>query len=169
MASDSTFDPNTFIATNIDAPMATSVRLVPEGEYDAFVGDIGADNFEKFDFEYKKGKRMGQSGSMYKFSVPFILQNEAVRIELARETLMCNQELNLDVDSMTGQLDFGPDKNVGLGRLREATGQNVPGPWNPTMLAGAGPVVVRVQHKTIKPNNGEPYLKAEVTRVTRKA
>jgi hypothetical protein len=48
----------------------------------------------------------------------------------------------LDVDD-NGNLDTSEGRNVGLGRLRKALGQNE-GAWNPPMMKGKGPVMVKV-------------------------
>lgn len=60
----------------------------------------------------------------------------AAQAELGRETAIRNYSVSLDLTPQ-GNLDYGKGKNVGLGRLREAVGQNVPGqPWSPMMLKG---------------------------------
>jgi hypothetical protein len=47
-----------------------------------------------------------------------------------------SQSLMLDMTE-SGALAVGTNKNVNLGRLREALGQNVSGrPWSPNMLQG---------------------------------
>lgn len=47
-----------------------------------------------------------------------------------------------------GWLDFGPNKNLKLGQIRAALGQNTPGePWNFGMLQGAGPIAFVVKHE----------------------
>lgn len=62
------------------------------------------------------------------------------------------QTLWLDTTE-SGGLDFGKGKNVGLGRLREALGQNAPGkPWAPGMLVG-GVAKVKVSHSIDKRDN----------------
>ena len=62
-----TFDPDAFMQQQVGDAMSTAVRLIPEKEYQAMVGDFTKDAFEQIDFTYKKGKRAGQEGSMTKF------------------------------------------------------------------------------------------------------
>ena len=66
-----------------------------------------------------------------------------------------------------GGLDFGPNKNVNLGKVRDAVGQNAAGAWGPVQLRGAGPVMVKVTHNTFKRKDGTEGKRAEVTRVAR--
>lgn len=163
------FDPDSFMQQNVDAPMATSVRLIPEKEYPAMIGDFTSEAFQQIDFTYKKGKRAGQPGTMTKFSIPFILQDEAVKADLGREELVVYCELNLDIDPATGALDFGPDKNVRLGQLRQAVGQNAAGPWSPASLKGAGPLMVAVKHETVYKGEPNEFKRATVARFVKLA
>jgi len=54
------------------------------------------------------------------------------------------QSLWLDLNDVGG-LDMSKGANIGLGRLREALGQNGPGAWNFNMLDGQA-AIVRVSH-----------------------
>jgi hypothetical protein len=168
MANDSTFDPDAFMAQTIDAqPGDTEFRLCPEGEYKAMIGDFTSDAFERFDFTYQKGPRAGEQGSMTKFSCPFIIQDdERVLKEMGRPTTTVDNQIILDFDS-NGGLDFGPNKNVRLNQVRAAVNQNNAGPWSVKDLRGAGPVMVKVVHKTGKRKDGTDFKRAEVDRVVR--
>ena len=86
-----TFDPDAFMQQQVGDAMSTTVRLIPEKEYQAMVGDFTKDAFEQIDFTYKKGKRAGQEGSMTKFACPFILQDELVKADLGRENRLVAQ------------------------------------------------------------------------------
>jgi hypothetical protein len=68
--------------------------------------------------------------------------------------------INLDFDD-TGKLVNGPNRNVALGQLREALGQNKPG-WTPQQLLGAGPFIGRVKHTSSKTNPEQKF--AEVVK-----
>lgn len=58
-------------------------------------------------------------------------------------------QIQLDIDENTGKLDMGPNKNVRLGQLRKALGQNIPGrPWSIPMMKGKGPFEVQISHYT---------------------
>ena len=53
----------------------------------------------------------------------------------------------------SGSLDFGKGRNVGLGRLRDALGQNETGkPWQPGMMVG-GVAKIKVTHSIDKRDN----------------
>lgn len=159
------FDPDAFMQQEVDQPMATEVRLIPKKEYQATIDSFeAAKAFEVFDFTYKKGPRTGEQGSMTKFTVPFVLNDPQVAADLGRDTLKASAQIILDIDPATGGLDWGPDKNVELGRLRAAVNQNQPGQkWTPAMLMGAGPLMVYVDHEEIKGRSGA-YKVARVTR-----
>jgi hypothetical protein len=82
-------------------------------------------------------------------SVNWEIKDDALKAQLDR-TPRVRQDVWLDQDS-NGDLDYAKGKNVGLGRLREALGQNSPGAaWSPAMLKGAGPAMISV---TERPDN----------------
>jgi hypothetical protein len=60
-----------------------------------------------------------------------------------------------------GKLATGPNKNVSLGRLRDALGQNDPS-WTPQKLLGAGPFIGKVSHTQVK-----EAIYADVTRAAK--
>ena len=159
-----TFDPDTFMQQTIDAPLETEFRMVPEGEFQAMIGDFTSEAFSQIDFQYSKGERAGQPGTMTKFDCPFVINDSRLTQELGRENATVGCQLILDIAN-DGGLDFGPNKNVRLGQIRNAVGQNSPGPWQISHLRGAGPVMVRVVHKSGKRKDGSDWKRAEVDRV----
>lgn len=156
-----TFDPETFMQQTIDQPLAENFRVVPEGEYTAMIGDFDSTAFESKDFTYKRGAKAGQPGTMTIFNCPFIVQDETLKAELGRETITVYGRIMLDIDPATGGLDFGPDRNVMLGRIRGAVGQNNPGPWNPSQLRGAGPLMIRVSHRSDDKDPSRKYVEVK--------
>jgi len=160
------FDPDTFMQQNVDAPLETEFKLCPAGEYTAMIDDFTSEAFEQYDFEYQKGNRAGQSGTMTKFSCPFIINDDKARAELNRDKVVVSKQIILDIDT-TGGLDFGVNKNVPLGQIREAVGQNQPGNWSISQLRGAGPVHVKVDHITFKRKDGTSGKRAEISRVVK--
>lgn len=160
-----TFDPDTFMQQTIDQPLETEFRNVPEGEYQAMIGDFTSEAFAQIDFEYKKGDRAGQPGTMTKFNCPFVITGDPRVVEnLGRDQATVTSQLILDIGS-DGGLDFGPNKNVMLGKIRNAVGQNNPGPWQISALRGAGPVMVKVSHVTFDRKDKTKGTRAEVTAV----
>jgi hypothetical protein len=146
--------------------METEMRLVPPGEYTAMVADFDKTAFEVIDFTYKSGERAGTPGQMTKFTVPFSINDPKIQEALGREKATVTKQIILDF-AADGSLDFGPDKNLDLGRLRAAVGQNTPGPWSPAQLRGAGPLMVKVEHREFKRRDGSQGKGAEVTRTVK--
>ena len=162
----STFDPNTFMQQNVDQPLETEFVLVPAGEYVATIDDFTNEAFERIDFDYKKGPRAGTPGTMTKLTLPFIIQDENVKAEMARDKVVVFKQLILDLDE-SGGLDFGKNRNIDLGRIRAAVGQNDPGPWSISKLRGAGPVMVKVVHIDFERKDKTKGKRAEIERVVR--
>lgn len=130
------FDPDSFLSTPVEGSLDTTFTPVPEGEYTASVS--------KFNFRTPKDSVI--------LEVFWEVDDETVRQETGMDNPTVRQSIFLDV-TPDGGLDMGKGKNVQLGRLREAVGQNGPEPWTPGMLEGAV-ARVKVTH-TI--NNGNVY------------
>ena len=104
-----------------DAANATTYTPVPEGEFTASIKTI-------------KPRVLTDGRAV--LDVSWIVDDEQARTETGMAEPSVRQTLWLDVTE-SGGLDFGKGKNVGLGRLREAVGQNAAGkPWAPGMLVG---------------------------------
>jgi len=161
---DTTFDAAAFMTSTIDAPMETEYQICPEGTYQAMIGDFDETAVERVEFEYKRGPKAGQPGSMVKFNCPFTVQDPVILAQMGRDNVRVDWQLILDANEL-GQLDFGKDRNVKLGQLRAAVGQNQAGPWSIMNLRGAGPLMVKVSHETFKRNDGSEGKAARVTRV----
>src|SRR6266576_3103877 len=116
-----TFDPDTFMQQNVDQPLETEYVLCPTGEYPAMIDDFTSEAIEQIDFEYKKGNRAGQPGSMTKFTCPFVINDARAQAELGRDHVVVTQQIILDI--LNGGLDWGKNKNIPLGRIRNAVGQ----------------------------------------------
>lgn len=160
------FDPNAFMQTTVDQPLETERTLVPEGEYRLFVGDFDSSIFETFEFTYQRGPNAGQPGQMHKATFPIIVDDDAVRTLFGQQEVRVYYECTLDLDPQTGQLSFGPNKNIDLGKLRHAAGQNNPGPWSMGQLRGAGPFMGKIEHREIRRKDGTKFKRAEVTRMS---
>lgn len=166
MSDTTSFDPDTFMQSTVDAPLETEFKLCPPGEYQAMIDDFTSDAFEQIDFEYKKGAKAGTPGTMLKLTIPFVIDSDKAKAELNRDKVTVTKQVILDRDQ-NGNLDFGTNKNIELGRVRDAVGQNTPGPWAVSKLRGAGPVMVKVEHIEYKRNDGSKGKRAEVTRVVK--
>jgi hypothetical protein len=161
------FDPDTFMQQTVDHPLETEYLSVPPGEYVATIDDFTSKAIERIDFEYKTGERAGTPGVMVKLTIPFIVQDETVKAEMQREKVVVSKQIILDLDE-AGGIDWGKNKNVELGRVRAAVGQNVDGqPWSIEKLRGAGPVMIKVVHTEFERKDKTKGKRTEVERVVR--
>lgn len=158
------FNAEDFMTQTIDQPLETERTLVPPGEYKMVIDDFTQEAFETFEFEYKRGPNAGQPGQMTKFGCPCIVVDDKVKADLGMEKVTVFKNITLDFDD-TGAIAFGKNRNIDLGQLRHAVGQNNPGPWSIAQLRGAGPFMGRVEHREGKRKDGSAFKIAEVTRV----
>lgn len=93
-------------------------------------------------FTYKQGEREGETG--YRMVLPWSCQAQEVLDALDRERVTVTQSVLLDLtDDGTG-LDMGKGKNITLGQIRTALGQNEAGrEWSPAMIEGQ-PAVLKI-------------------------
>lgn len=152
-----TFDPESFLNETIDEPLATEYRLCPPGEYRAMIDDFTTEAFRTFEFIYKRGPNEGQPGTMTVFNCPFVILDEAVKASLGRERLIVEARITLDF--LNGKLDTSPDRNVQLGRLRKAVGQEAAVPWGISRLKGAGPLIVKISHEQDRQDASRKYAR----------
>lgn len=151
------FDPNQFM-NQPSAPMATTFENVMEGEY-VFMLDTEIE-FSEIKWQ---DRSTGADRSAPVARVNLILQDagkgaaEKARLQRDKVTVRC--DLTLDLDN-NGQLDTGPNKNIVLGQLREALGQNTPG-WTFNQLKGAGPVIGKVSHRADKNDPQKKYAEVK--------
>ena len=150
----SVFDPDTFMHQEVETQMETIFTPVNEGEYNAYIDTLEASTVNTQD-----------RGTVPVLYVTYAITDDEVKEELEMEKPTVRQMLWLDFDEQTGGLASGKNKNIKLGNIREAVGQNIDGqPWSPTQLIGAGPVVIKVGHRFNKETGEGPY--ADVQRVS---
>jgi hypothetical protein len=149
----SAFDPDVFMNTQVVGANATKVEACPVRDAAlAVVDKVEADSFS--------GTK-DPSKTYHKLSVLWSIDEQDIKDELGRDKVTVKQDMFLDLTD-GGTLDMGTGKNVSLGRLREALGQNDPSkPWAPPMLVG-NVARVKIEHEIVK---GETY--ARVTGVTK--
>lgn len=149
------FDADKFLNQTVNAPMSTSTIPVPEGEYKALVDD----GDKAISFREGGTDRNGNDLSP-QCVVLFNILDDNLKVKLNRDKVLVPHNIWLDVKG--DDLDLSEGKNVGLGRLRKALGQN-DGAWNPQMMKGKGPVMVKVTQRSDK---NDPTIKySEVARV----
>lgn len=123
----SAFDPDLFLAQTVDQANDTKVIPCPAGEYPGYVKEFKARPWTS---------KQDPSVSGVALDVTWVVDDPAVKQLLDRQEVTVKQGIMLDMTE-SGTLDMGKGKNVGLGRLREALGLNVPGQaFSFGMLAG---------------------------------
>lgn len=122
----STFSPESFMNSQFTDANETTFKAVPEGEYQAVINKVEAATWQS-----KDGTKSG-----LKLDLDWIVDDESVRQSTGMAEPHVKQSIMLDLTE-SGALAVGTNKNVNLGRLREAVGQNASGrPWSPPMLQG---------------------------------
>jgi len=123
----STFDPASLLETTVEAANDTKVLPIPEGEYLAVIDKTSINTWQSKD---------GASSGL-RLDVEYLIDDETAKAATGRDKLTVRQGILLDLTEDGQSLDMGKGKNVGLGRLREATGLNTPGqPFAMQMLPG---------------------------------
>ena len=94
-------------------------------------------------FEYKAEDRKGETG--YRLVINWAIQDQEPKDVCGRDKVSVTQSLLLDITEDGSGIDMGKGKNIGLGKVRTALGQNVPGqPWAPAMIEGQ-PAKIKVK------------------------
>lgn len=121
------FSPEQFLDMQVTESNDTKIIPIPVGEYLAVIGEVKVLQWQKKDDPSQAG---------LKLQILWELDSPEVKALLARDKVTARQDQMLDLTE-TGGLDMGKGRNVGLGRLREATGLNTPGqPFAFSMLTG---------------------------------
>lgn len=150
---DSSFNPDVFLQQTTSEEMETHFRPCPPGDWRAIIDDVSA----------RRGvSEKGNAWTM--LNVTWEVLDGEPKQATGLERVLVRQSLFLDLNE-DGSLASGVNKNVRLGKLRDAVGQNTGGPWSPAMLKGAGPALIHVVHDA-NPNDPED-IRAEVTRVVK--
>lgn len=146
------FNPQDFLDASVTDAMDTKITPCPQGEFTGVIEKILPEQWKNGD-----GTKTG-----IKLSITWIVEDQGVKDFLQRDTVTVRQQIFLDV-SEDGRLETGPQKNVGLGRLREAVGLNVAGqPFTFSMLPGRMAKIV-IKHRE-NPNDADTPF-AEVQKV----
>lgn len=141
------FDANSFLSTQYDASNSTTVPPVPEGEYTGAVS--------KMDFR-ELTRNDGSETVIADLTWDVVDSDGSIKASTGREKPQVRQTIWLDLIPGTKNLDMSEGKNVGLGRLREALGQNNAGkPWGFSMVPGVSARIL-VSHRANK-DTGEVY------------
>jgi hypothetical protein len=127
---------------------ATVRRPIPIGEYKAQIEDVELEAFP--------GKK-DPTKTYLRATFSYRILDEAVAKELGREKVTAVDGWLVDLTD-GGDIDFGPDRNVNLGRVREATDCNKPGDeWSFPGFKGKV-VKVKIGHEMYE---GEPRTRVQ--------
>lgn len=129
----SMFNPEQFTNLSTETGFSTRRSPIPEGEH------IAACKGYKFRVDEKDGK------TYVVLDIQWRIDNQQLAESLGMKEAIITQGVFLDVDA-NGALEKGPNKNIQLGRVLEALGQNDGRRWSAAMLEGAGPVKLLVSH-----------------------
>lgn len=141
------FDPATFLNTTFSDANATVLVPCPPGEYIAMIDDVKARAPAKADGSPMLDVYWKIDGAQY----------PDVKSKTGRDTIRVRQTCFLDFDD-NGALSFADGKNVQLGRVRDAVGQNQKGqPWQPAMLKGGGALIRVTNRPSGKPGDDTIY------------
>lgn len=143
------FNADTFLSSTVQAAMDTAVTPIPEGDYPFQITKVDINSGT-----IKSGDRAGKTWAQVKLKCECLDPNVAA--ELGRETVNQNAFIFLDLTEDESGLDIGTGKNVDLGKMREAVGQNDEDEeWNLAMLQG-GTFLGTVKHK-FRDDSQDPY------------
>lgn len=145
------FDPTTFLNQTFEGANDTVSIPCPAGEYLAI-----ADKTDVKSWQSRDG-----SSSGLKVEILWDIQDESVKELLGRESVKVPQQQMLDLTD-TGALDMGKGKNIGLGRIREATDLN-----DPTQGFAFGMITGRMAKVVVSHREHEGNLYAEIKRVAK--
>lgn len=139
----SQFDPDQFLTAEQQQALEDKYTPIPEGEYQAMVinnPDNENQQIKVRDIVPERGRRAGET--IYVLDVP--CQIDAPGDELAHGKVV-RYSAFLDINE-AGSLETGPNRNVQLGALRTAVGQNDANkPWKPMDLEGQV-LRIKVEH-----------------------
>ena len=124
----SNFDPTQLLDTSTDEQLDTRLTPVPEGEWTAQIKDATFRSFATKD-----------GGTFIKCNIVWSIQDPEVSKVTNRDENYVYQNFPVDTkgDGSELALDFSKGKNVRLGAVRAAIGQNKPGKkWSPRMMIG---------------------------------
>lgn len=123
------FDASSFLNATFNEANSTRIKPAPEGEYIGQIQPIVAENI-------KSGT--SQKGNLWtRLDVQVeVTGDQRIADACGLEKKVIRGGIMLDL-TPSGGLDFSEGKNIGLGRLRAATGLNQPGqPFSFSMFGG---------------------------------
>jgi hypothetical protein len=133
------FNAEEFLNQSVEGSLDTKIDPLPEDDYRAVIDDVDA----------RQGEKDGRAWTM--LIVKWKITDDEKLAAANRDGGMVSQTLMLDLDD-SGKLDTSEQKNVRLGKLRDALGQNDGSPWSFGMLQGQS-AILRIGHR---PDKNDP-------------
>lgn len=151
----SAFNPKAFLDTSTDSSFETKRTDVPDNDYPGTISKLEAE-----EITIQQGKRQGEKA--HQLTVFWVVDDQKARDATGLPEPTVRQKLWLDL-TPKGELATGKNMNIGLGKLREAVGQNKAGKkWVPSMLIGAS-ALIHVGSRTVNEDkDGNPYPEPKV-------
>lgn len=147
------FNPEAFMSASISEAMDTRLQPCPVGEWGATISKVDVRGGES---------EKTESGIWAAYNVTWDINDPEAKRLAGREKLSSRQTVFLDLTA-DGTIDMAKGRNIRLGKLRDAIGQNQPGmAWNPMMMVGHS-AVVKVDHRPDQ--NDSSIMYDEVTAV----
>lgn len=146
------FDADAFLSQPTEAGFSTQVKPIPIGDYRAFVKEVGKARL-------LPAKESGQPDRAV-LDITWSIDDPALAQSLGRQELTARQSLWLDL-TVDRKLDRAEGRNMQLGRLLKALGQNGDKTWSPSKLLGAGPAVVKIFHEEDRDDSEIKYAKVK--------
>src|SRR3990172_1209414 len=150
------FDKEAFLQAEYEEAPDTDRTLFPVGEFVAQAIEEFLIIEPKPFVNEKTGVQ--QDGSPQLQLKLLLREDHAIRIREqfgydADRPVYFTTRIYLDINPESGWLEFGPNKNIDLGKIRKALGQNEPGVrWAFTHLKSAGPLAFTVKHESWEKN-----------------
>lgn len=138
----SQFDAQSFLQTAIKAELDTQIIPCPVGDYRFTISKLDVRQAGRKDNPNDKLTFLDATCDLDIGLYPDVI--EATK----RDKITLRYSVILDLDE-NGRLDTSTGRNVGLGRLREAVGQNTGEEWSFNQLIGQ-PLIGKVSHSQYK-------------------
>src|SRR5688572_7655633 len=135
------FDPNAYANMQVDGSFETQYTPIPAAEYPAQIDSWKLETVKFTD------KTTGAEEFRLVCRLNWEIIDDAVKAALNMNKVTVKQDIFVDL-TPTGAFDMSKNKNVELGRVREALNQNQ-GPWSFSMLQG-GLATIKIGHRADK-------------------
>lgn len=144
----SAFNPDVFLQTNYEEPTSTASVLLPKDDYVGIIKEL-----------VPRQVQGTKDPSKYYLFLDFQVEigtPPQLREELGRDISRIRHSVSVELVEGSNAIDMSKGKNVQLGRIRDAAGQNESGKsWSPAMLNNAMVKVSVIQD----PSEKDPQVK----------